>query len=298
MVTDVDSLPIDYDMPLLLDACRTIGLHTEVHSWDDPGVDWSRFAAVLLRSPWTYVDRLPEFLSWCARTDAVTCLLNPLPVVRWSLDKHYLADLARYDVPVVSSTFVAPGADPVRAVRDFLAAHPGTGEVVVKPTVGAYSKNVQRFARPEETEAAHHLAGLLRAGCHVILQPYLDLIDRYGETDLIYFNGVYSHAIRKNALLMPDGTTNEPTLDCRTARDADEAERAVASAVLDAAAAHLGLDQPLLYGRVDLIRGDDGSPVVLEMEFCEPSLSLPFAEGGALRFAHALADRLKQGHEA
>ncbi|RCV57963.1 ATP-grasp domain-containing protein [Marinitenerispora sediminis] len=292
LVTDADSLPIDYDMPLLLDACRAVGLTAEVCDWDDPSVDWGRFGTVLLRSPWTYVERLPEFLAWGERVAASTQLFNPMPVVRWSLDKLYLADLAAYGVPVVPSRIVGPGTDPLTAVREFRTAHPQAAEIVVKPTVGAYSKDVQRYGRHRDAEAAGHIARLLGRGDRVILQPYLESIDRDGETDMIYFDGVYSHAIRKSALLLPDGTVSAPTQDVRKARDADEGERAVAQAVFDAAASHLGLDRPLLYGRVDLVRADDGTPVVLEMELCEPSLSLPFAEGGALRFARALAGRL------
>ncbi|WP_327070986.1 ATP-grasp domain-containing protein [Kitasatospora sp. NBC_01302] len=292
MVTDAESLPLDFDMPLLLDACRATGLPVEVCAWDDPAVDWSRFDAVLLRSPWSYVERLPQFLAWCERVTELAPLFNPLPVVRWSLDKHYLADLAARGVPVVPSTFVEPGADPLAALGEFLAAHPGAGELVVKPTVGAYSKDVQRFTRALAAEAGQYIGRLLDKGCQVIVQPYLASIDRDGETDMIYFNGAYSHAIRKSALLLADGTVNAPTQDVRRAREADQDERAVALAALEAAAAHLGLAQPLLYGRVDLIRGDDGRPVVLELELCEPSLSLAFADGGALRFARALAERL------
>lgn len=292
-ITDQTSLPIDFDMPLLLDACQAIGLTPEVCAWDDPTVDWSRFGAVLLRSPWSYLDRLPEFLAWCEAVDASTRLFNPVSVARWSLDKLYLADLAARGVAVVPTKFVEPDANPVPAVREFLAEHPQAKAIVVKPTVGAYSKDVQRFARPLEEAAAEYIDRLLEKGFRVMLQPYFESVDRDGETDLIYFDEVYSHAIRKSAMLMPDGTVNVPTQESRKARTADEDERAVASAALDAAASHLGIERPLLYGRVDLIRGDDGEPVVLELELCEPSLSLPFTEGGSMRFAQALAKRLK-----
>lgn len=292
-VTDETSLPIDFDMPLLLDACHAIDLTPEVCSWDDPRVDWSRFDAVLLRSPWSYVDRLPEFLAWCEAVDASTRLFNPVSVARWSLDKHYLADLAERGVAVVPTKFVEPDTNPVRAVREFLAEHPQVKEIVVKPTVGAYSKDVQRFARLREEEAVEYVDRLLGRDFHVMLQPYFESVDGDGETDLIYFDGVYSHAIHKSPMLMPDGTVNVPTQESRKARTADEDERTVASAALDAAASHLGIEWPLLYGRVDLIRGDGGEPVVLELELCEPSLSLPFTEGGSMRFAQALAKRLK-----
>ncbi|MEU4804952.1 hypothetical protein [Actinosynnema sp. NPDC023587] len=292
LVTDEISLPIDHDMPPLLAACRAAGLAPEVHDWCDTSVDWSRFDAVVPRSPWTYVDRLPDFLAWCAAVDAATLLLNPLAVARWVLDKHYVADLAARGVPVVPTRFVAPGTDPLPVVREVLAGHPGAEEVVVKPTVGAYSKNVQRFARPLAEEAARYAEKLLGGGAHVMVQPYLGSVDRHGETDLVFFEEVFSHSIRKDAMLSPDGTVNVPTLDARAPREADAEERAVALVALDAAASHLGVERPLLYGRVDLIRDDDGRPVVLELDLCEPSLNLPFTDTGATRFAEALARRL------
>ncbi|MGS2620136.1 ATP-grasp domain-containing protein [Micromonospora sp. LZ34] len=241
LVTDEASLPIDYDMALLLDACRAAGLAAEVRDWEDPAADWSAYDAVLLRSPRTYVDRLPAFFAWCERVDAVTELHNPLPVVRWSLNKRYMADLAARGVPVVPSTFVPPDTDPSAAVRQFLAVHPEAEEIVVKPTVGAYSKDVHRFVRSLEADVAAHVARLHSDGFVALLQPYVESVDRDGETDLIYFDGVYSHAIRKSPMLMADGTVNVPTFESRTPREADEDERAVASAALAAAGAHLVL---------------------------------------------------------
>ncbi|MEV6833750.1 hypothetical protein AB0N17_04385 [Streptomyces sp. NPDC051133] len=292
LVTDETSIAIDYDMPLLLDALQEAGVEAEICSWRDPDIAWDRFDAVLLRSPWSYTDRLQEFLDWCEYVSDVTSLFNPLPVVRWNLDKHYLADLAAAGVPVVPSGFVAPGADPEAALRAFLAGHDQAAEIVVKPTIGAYSRHVRRFARTQLPQAAAYLAELLGEGRHVILQPYLDAIDTHGEGDLIHFAGTYSHAIRKHALLLADGTVKEPTQDARSAREATDDERAVAAAALDAAAAHLELREPLLYGRVDLIRGTDGKPLVLELELCEPSLSMPFAPASATRFARAIGTRL------
>ncbi|WP_405776291.1 RimK family alpha-L-glutamate ligase [Streptomyces sp. NBC_00859] len=294
LVTDETSLAIDFDMPLLLDACGAAGIKAEICSWRDPDIEWDRFDAVLLRSPWSYVETLPQFLGWCEYVADVTPLFNPLSVVRWNLDKHYLADLAASGVPVVPSCFVAPGTDPAAALRAFLARHEEAAEIVVKPTVGAYSRNVQRFARSQPAEAAAHIARLLDQQQHVILQPYLSAIDHDGETDLIHFDGVYSHAIRKRALLLPDGTVDEPTQDARTAREAAEDERAVATAALNAAAAHLKLREPLLYGRVDLVRGAEGEPMVLELELCEPSLSMPFSEASAARFTRAISRRLEE----
>ncbi len=288
LVTAKASLPNDFDMPLLISACREQKVNVEICLWDDPTVDWSRFSAVILRSPWDYPDRLSEFLAWCEHLGTVTEMFNPLSAVRWSLDKHYLADLAARGVPVVPSRFVEPGSSPIECLDEFLSQHPESTDLVVKPAIGCYSKGVQRFARNQRNATADHIARLLRQGA-VVIQPYLPAIDDHGETNLIYFDGAYSHAIRKGALLMDDGTVNVPTSDFRAARDADAAEREIAEAALDAAGLHLHLRRPLLYARVDLIRGNDGRPQLLELEVAEPSLSLPFAEAGASRFADALA---------
>lgn len=293
LVTADASLSDDYDMPLLLNACRTRGLAVDVCAWDDPAIEWSHYGAVVLRSPWDYSERLSEFLAWCECIAEVTKLFNPLSAVRWSLDKHYLADLAARDAAVVPTGFIERDAAPQPALRAFLAEHSQAEDFVVKPAVGCYSKGVKRYSRAQESEAVEHVTRLLDERGSVALQPYLPSIDRAGETNLIYFDGVYSHAIRKGALLQRDGTVNAPTYDFRTARDADADERAVAQVVLGAAAAHLGLERPLLYARVDLIRDNDGEPRLLELEIAEPSLSLPFSEAGAIRFADALAKLTK-----
>lgn len=296
LATSVCDLKNDDDMPLLVAECEALGVPVEVCAWDDPAVDWSRYAHVILRSTWNYIECRDEFLIWAEGVAARTNLVNPLSVVRWASDKHYLGDLAARGVPVVPSRFIEPGEDAREALRDFLATNSRSDEFVVKPTVGSYSKNVKRFVRAATDEALEHVHRIFGQGRSVILQPYLSSVDRLGETNLTYFDRVYSHAIRKSALLMSDGTVNGPTADFRAARVADADEQAVALAILDATVEHLGLERPLLYGRVDLIRGNDGTPMLLELDICEPSLSFPFCGGGAARFARTLGKLLNSDH--
>ena len=102
-----------------------------------------RLDGLVLRSTWDYAERLPTFLAWIARVSALTRLLNPPEVVRWNADKHYLAELARAAVPVVASEFVEPQQNAAAALGQFLARQ-GSAEIVVKPAVGAGSRDALR----------------------------------------------------------------------------------------------------------------------------------------------------------
>lgn len=295
LVTAIAAAGVDDDLAPLLDACARAGLHVQVRAWDDATVGWSRFDAAILRSPWDYTARLDEFLAWCTRTSTQTRLLNPLPVVEWNTDKHYLGELVARGVPVVPTAFVEPDMEPLPALQAFLAAHADAAEFVVKPTVGAGSKDAQRYARSQEFAAANHLARLLDAERSAMLQPYLASVDEHGETGLMYFDGQFSHAIRKGPLLRPgEGPTDHLfAAEAITPRMPSPDELALAERVLSAARDALRLREAPLYARVDLIRDGDGEPCLLELELCEPSLFFAQAPGSAERFAALLARTLR-----
>jgi O-ureido-D-serine cyclo-ligase len=279
---------LDEDLPPLRDAHVDAGAEVAIVDWDDATVDFSRFDLAVLRSTWDYAERLPEFLAWAVRVATQTRLLNPPDVLRWNTDKHYLADLERAGVAIVPSTFVEPGADAADALDAFLAQSDAT-EFVVKPSVGAGSRDAQRHGRNALSPARAHVARLLDAGRSVLLQPYLERVDAYGETALIHFDGVFSHAIRKGPLLRRGDGPTEALFAAEdiTPRVASEAERALAQH----AVAAIPFATPLPYARVDLIHDADGTPRLLELELAEPSLFFAHGEGSALRFARILVAR-------
>jgi O-ureido-D-serine cyclo-ligase len=288
VVTARAARDLDEDLPPLLGAFASRRLRAEVVEWDDAAVDWSRYALALLRSTWDYTTRLPEFLAWCARAAALTRLHNPLEVVRWNVDKHYLGELARQGLAVVPCRFVEPGESAADALRSFLERH-AARELVVKPCVGAGSRDAQRHGREEGEAIRAHIERLLAGGRSVLLQPYLERVDAEGETALIHFDGGYSHAIRKGPLLQRG---SEPTRalfapEKIEVRAPDAEELALAARVLAA----LPFAMPL-YARVDLIRDAGGAPCLLELELTEPSLFFDHASGAAERFVAAVAARL------
>ncbi len=280
LATAIAATGKDDDQAPLLEAFARLGARAEVRAWDDPTVSWGRYGAVLLRSTWDYTLRHAEFLAWCAAIDAQDVLLNTLDVVRWSSDKHYLADLERAGVAIVPAHFVEPGQDP--------SALPDYAEFVVKPAIGAGSRDTRRYLATQREAALGHARELLDAGRSVLLQPYVEGVDQQGETGLVFIDGRYSHAIRKGPLLKRNGAATNDLFAAEEIgpRIASEAEHALARAVLAA----LPFPTPL-YARVDLLPAADG-PRLLELELVEPSLFFATAPGAADRLAEATLRRI------
>lgn len=293
LVTAAVAAGQDADLAPLHAAVAAAGADTAVVDWDGD-VDWSAFDLVVLRSPWDYVARHDEFLAWLARVDAVTEVHNPLPLVRWNTDKHYLVDLAAAGIPTVPTSVLAPGDDPTAGVLHD-AADAGGGRVVVKPTVSAGSKDTALHTSVDA--AVSHASGLLDAGRAVLVQPFLPAVDEHGETGLVFFDGAFSHAFRKGPILRPDAAPTDELFapEDVSSRSPSAAERDVAAAAATFAAGVAG-SGPLLYARVDLLPGPDGAPVVLELECTEPSFFFATAPDAVDRFAAAVAARARTAH--
>jgi glutathione synthase/RimK-type ligase-like ATP-grasp enzyme len=275
---------LDPDDRPLAAALRARGLAVAVVAWDDPGFDWRAARLALLRNPWDYYRRRDEFLAWGERVERLTRLENPLAVVRWNTHKGYLVELAGRGAPVVPTALVRRGErfDLARHA----AAHGWTGGVVVKPAVSADSWETHVVAGGDLATAQAHVARLA-AERDVVVQPFLPAVEDHGERCLVFLDGDYSHAVRKNPITrggrwagLPEGTPVE----------ADAAERAAAERVL--AAAGRG---PLLYARVDLVRDERGEPRLLELELAEPTLFLADAPAGLARLVAAIERRLAGG---
>lgn len=293
LVTDAESINNDFDMPLLIKACEQLDIKTDIVRWDDLSINWSKYSLVILRSPWSYVDRLNDFIKWCKDVDKKTTLLNPLQVISWGLNKKYLLDLKAKGVGIVTTSLIDRKEKNVTfCVSSFIKNNIMDHKIVIKPSIGAYSRGVKIFSKNEQEEIVSYINELHSSGNDALMQPYLTSINSHGETDLVYFDGNYSHSIRKNALLQPDGSVCEPLQEHRKARNASMAELQVAELALKAVTDLFSLEMSLLYARVDLVLDDSGKPVILEMEISEPSLNLPFAEGSALRLAEAIRKRL------
>lgn len=290
---------------------RGVRVHTP--GWRDPEVDWGRFDVAVVRTPWDYPYHRDEFVSWGARAGAATTLWNPADVLRWNSHKSYLLELEERGAPVVPTAWMARG-DRV-GLADLLAARSWT-RAVVKPAVASGSEGLIRVGAGAATagsagrsgggpggtggtggaggtdadvdlaRAQGHLDRLLEAG-DVMVQPYLDAVERDGEMSVVLIDGEPTHAVRKTP---PTGEFRiQEQYGGRYARvdlATDAAEpAALARWIVEAAA------QEFLYARVDLLRDDDGAWQLAELEVTEPDLYLTVAPEVATVLAEATLAR-------
>ena len=284
LVSSAEARGHDTDLPLITAALGSLGIASDIVDWDTAAADWGQFDAAVVRSPWDYHRRYAEFLEWLDSVSASTRLFNDARVIRWNTDKTYLAELTGAGLPVIPTTFVG-GA---QALVDATEAGVLSGDVVVKPTVSAGSNNTERH-RASRVRAVAHVASLIDMGMTAMVQPYQKAIDGQGESGLLYFNGAYSHAFRKGAILATGDNVKNGlfTVEDISEREASTAERHLGDRVM-AFVTHRFGSAPL-YARVDMVPGDDGAPVLMEVELAEPSLFLHTSHGAAGRFAEAVA---------
>jgi glutathione synthase/RimK-type ligase-like ATP-grasp enzyme len=249
----------DHDLPILVDAFASRGADVEIVAWEDAQADWRAFDAVVVRSTWNYLAHLEAFRAWIDRVGAATRLVNAPAVLRWNLHKSYLVEFARAGLDVVPTVLHRAGEE-----IDWHAHFERFGELVVKPAVSAGSFATIRVARGDVANVRdHHLEHAER---DLLVQPCLASVVAHGETNLVHFGARFSHAIHKGARWKDDAEQSrglvEPAAD----------ERALAGAILGHVRG-LGLGE-IAYARVDLARGADGRPLLMELEVLEPSLFL------------------------
>lgn len=280
LATAIAARPLDEDLAPLTAAIERLGLAAETPAWDDPDVDWRRYALVALRSTWNYTERPGDFLRWVRGIAGHCELVNTLATVHWNLDKRYLEVLREAGLPIVPTTFTAPGDE---------WQPPDHAEFVIKPSVGAGSRGAKRFRRGETAAAAAHVARLQAAGQSAMTQPYLDAVDSDGETALVFLGGEFSHAVRKGPLLRHGAGDVQGLFAVEEIhpRSADQRQLSIGARVLE-----ILPERELAFARIDLIRDGSGEPRILEVEVTEPSLFFNYAPTSADRLAALLLARL------
>ncbi|MGQ0383380.1 MAG: ATP-grasp domain-containing protein [Gammaproteobacteria bacterium] len=265
------------DDELAVEPLARRGVAVETIPWNQPDVDWARYALVVVRSTWDYQHHAAEFLATLERIEGVTRLCNSAAIARWNMRKTYLRELATQGVPTVPTLWrdgLARGG--LLTLFDEL----GSDEVVIKPVMSGNAEGAWRLDRLR----AKDLAGVIEAYFHgrpLMMQPFERAIVSEGEFSLIYMGGAYSHAILKVPKAGDFRVQEEHGSDVRSATP-EPGLRATSDAAMNA------VGERLIYGRADLVRHGEAFRV-MELELVEPALYLRMDPGAPARFADAIA---------
>jgi len=268
---------------LLSEGLAQHGILTKRVDWGDLMFNWSSVNCAVIRTTWDYSYRRDEFSQWLNRVSECTQVINPLPLMRWNMDKHYLADLARSGVAVVDTQFVEQGE---HCDLGALTAERGWGEIVVKPAVSGGARSTYRatLVQLEELQPVFDRCVGEEA---MLVQPFRPEVLEQGEVSLMVMDGEFTHAVRKTPKagdfrVQDDhgGRVHEYTA---TPAEIEFALRAVAAC-----------PSTPLYARVDVVSTSTG-PQIMELELVEPELWMRFHPSSAQRLANAIAALVGQG---
>lgn len=268
--------PARTDDAVLCAALTAQGQSVDWHAWDAEGVRWQDYDRVVLRSCWDYHRHLPRFAAWLEFLGiAGVQLVNPLPLVRENLHKRYLLGLAAAGIPVPPLRLVPQGS---RATLAALQAELGGDEFVVKPAVSGSAWRTLRVPATVTAETEAEFAALV-AERDAIVQRFLPEI-RAGEYSLMFFRGLYSHAVLK--------TPAPGEFRCQAEYGGSVIACAPSASLRATAEQALMLFGTPAYARIDLVLSE-GRAMVMEVELIEPVLFFTQHRAAALSMAESLA---------
>jgi glutathione synthase/RimK-type ligase-like ATP-grasp enzyme len=281
LVTSADLPNLFGGEQLLPPALMALGTKVSVCVWNSPAVDWTSFDAIVIRCPWDYHEKLPEFLTWLQHLEQLQVkVLNDLATLRWNLNKNYLFELQSVGLPLIPSICLRP--EDLRSLDELLAAMQ-TDEIVVKPVQSAGAWRTLRVRKGHAALYENDFSQW-RLEQDFLVQPFMPEIVTQGECSLVFFDGAYSHALIKRA---KQG-------DFRVQSDhggSVEAMQASSELIAQAEKILQALPHIPCYARVDgVIR--DGQFLLMELELLEPELFLELAPHAATQLARAIIKRV------
>jgi glutathione synthase/RimK-type ligase-like ATP-grasp enzyme len=263
------------DDALALAELRARGWEALEVPWTAPHVDWAGFDAVVVRSTWDYHLQPERFLRTLETIDATAPrFANPLPLVQWNLDKRYLRTLEAKGVQIVPSLWgegLAPGE------LDSLFSKLRCQALVLKPVISANAMDTFHLVRGASLAQAEATF----EGRPWIAQPFVASLLREGEASVFFFDGAYSHGIRK--------VPKAGDFRVQEEHGGKISSLGAPPELLEAARGVLAcLEAPPLQARVDLVRLEGGALALMELELIEPSLYFRTHPRAAANFADAL----------
>ena len=268
---------------LVMDGLEKLNLRTIKKDWNDTNFNWSSTKSAIFRSTWDYFDQFSNFRNWLELVKEQCYLINPYEQINWNLDKHYLLDLQKLDLPIVESVFVSKKT---QLNLETISKSKNWKDIVIKPTISGAARHTYHLKNDEIKKFQDKWLSLTNSEDFMV-QEFQKNILSSGEIAVMIFGGEYSHSVLKKAKkgdfrVQDDfgGSVEKinPSLEI-----IELAEKTVKS-----------LKTMPIYARFDIIFDNDSNPVISELELIEPELWFRFKEESAYKLAEIVKDFLNK----
>ncbi|MCW8877157.1 MAG: hypothetical protein OQJ89_00155 [Kangiellaceae bacterium] len=250
-------------------------------------VDWDQFDVVMIRSPWDYQLDADKFVHVLQQIDNSKAHLdNPVKVVKWNINKHYLRDLEAEGVLILPTVW---RDDLSKPEIEFFFQEFSSNEIVIKPCISAGAFDTYRLTQEQAIELADELIEKY-VDRQCMIQPFAEDIVNEGEFSIFHFDGEYSHTILKTP--KQDDFRVQEEYGGRL-RKVEPCVELVAQANNVLQAIDNKFKQTLLYTRLDFVRTSKGF-ALMEAELIEPSLYFNLDPESPQRYVDAMEKRYRR----
>jgi glutathione synthase/RimK-type ligase-like ATP-grasp enzyme len=266
---------------LVIKGLEKLNLRTIKKDWNDSNFNWSSTQSAIFRSTWDYFDQFSNFRNWLDLVKDQCYLINPYGQINWNLDKHYLLDLQKQDLPIVESIFVSKKT---KLNLETISKNKNWKEIVIKPTISGAARHTYLLKKDEIKNFQDKWLSLTNDEDFMV-QEFQKNILNSGEIAVVLFGGEYSHSVLKKAkkgdFRVQDDFGGSVERINPSLEIIELAEKTVKS-----------LKTTPLYARVDIIFDNDNNPVISELELIEPELWFRFKKESAYKLAALVKDFL------
>ena len=268
---------------LVMDGLEKLNLRTIKKDWNDTNFNWSSTKSAIFRSTWDYFDQFSSFRNWLELVKEQCYLINPYEQINWNLDKHYLLDLQKKDLPIVESVFVSKKT---QLNLETISKSKNWKDIVIKPTISGAARHTYHLKNDEIKKFQDKWLSLTNNEDFMV-QEFQKNILSTGEIAVMIFGGEYSHSVLKKAkkgdFRVQDDFGGSVEKIIPSLEIIELAEKTVKS-----------LKTMPLYARVDIIFDNGSNPVISELELIEPELWFRFKEESAYKLAEIVKDFLNK----
>lgn len=268
---------------LVMDGLEKLNLRTIKKDWNDTNFNWSSTKSAIFRSTWDYFDQFSNFRNWLELVKEQCYLINPYEQINWNLDKHYLLDLQKLDLPIVESVFVSKKT---QLNLETISKSKNWKDIVIKPTISGAARHTYHLKNDEIKKFQDKWLSLTNNEDFMV-QEFQKNILSTGEIAVMLFGGEYSHSVLKKAkkgdFRVQDDFGGSVEIINPLLEIIELAEKTVKS-----------LKTMPLYARVDIIFDNGSNPVISELELIEPELWFRFKEESAFKLAEIVKDFLNK----